>query len=53
MKITSHRWATASGAAVLALTLAACGGGDAGSDSSGGGDSAASGVSGSVAVDGS
>ena len=53
MKITSHRWATASGAAVLAITLAACGGADAGSDAGSGGDSAASGVSGSVAVDGS
>ncbi|HEV2798371.1 MAG TPA: PstS family phosphate ABC transporter substrate-binding protein [Nocardioides sp.] len=52
MKITSHRWATASGAAVLALTLAACGGADAGTDT-GGGDSGSGSVSGSVAVDGS
>ena len=41
----------ASGAAALALTLAACGGGDAGSDS--GSDSGSGSVSGSVAVDGS
>ena len=47
MKRTSTRWAAASGATVLALTLAACGGGDAGSGSEG------SGASGSVAVDGS
>ena len=32
MNRTSNRWAAASGAIVLALTLAACGGGDAGSD---------------------
>ena len=34
MNRTSHRWAVASGAAVLAITLAACGGADAGSDTS-------------------
>ena len=45
MNRTSTRWAAASGAIVLALALAACGGGDAGSESGG--------VSGSVAVDGS
>ncbi|WP_234411017.1 PstS family phosphate ABC transporter substrate-binding protein [Nocardioides terrigena] len=49
MKRTSHRLALASGAVALALTLAACGGGDAG-ESSGGDESSASG---SVAVDGS
>ena len=49
MKRTSTRWAAASGATVLALTLAACGGGDAGSDAG----SEGSGASGSVAVDGS
>ena len=49
MKRTSTRWAALPGAAVLAVTLAACGSGaDAGSGS--GGDS---GASGSVAVDGS
>lgn len=48
MKRTSTRWAAASGATVLALTLAACGGGDAGSE---GGESG--GASGTVAVDGS
>jgi phosphate transport system substrate-binding protein len=46
---TSHRWTIASGAAVLALTLAACGGADAGNAE--GGESG--GASGSVAVDGS
>ncbi len=51
MKRTSTRWAAASGATVLALTLAACGGGDAGSESGSG--SEGSGASGSVAVDGS
>ncbi len=50
MKRTSTRWTAASGAIVLALTLAACGGGDAGADA-GSGDSGS--VSGSVAVDGS
>jgi phosphate transport system substrate-binding protein len=49
---TSTRWAAASGAIVLALTLAACGGADAGSDT-GSGDSESGAVSGSVAVDGS
>ena len=48
MKRTSHRWTIASGAAVLALTLAACGGGDAAAGSGG-----ESGASGTVAVDGS
>ncbi len=52
MKRTSTRWATASGATILALTLASCGGADAGADTGSGGD-AASGASGSVAVDGS
>jgi phosphate transport system substrate-binding protein len=51
VKRTSTRWATASGATILALTLAACGGAEAGSDT-GSGD-AASGVSGNVAIDGS
>ena len=52
MKRTSTRWAVASGATILALTLAACGGEDAGSETGGDtGDTAA--VSGSVAVDGS
>ena len=51
MKRTSNRWAIASCTAVLAVTLAACGGGDAGADS--GSDSSSGGVSGSVAVDGS
>ncbi|KRF02612.1 phosphate ABC transporter substrate-binding protein [Nocardioides sp. Soil777] len=50
MKRTSHRLALASGAVALALTLAACGGGDAGETSGSGGESSASG---SVAVDGS
>ena len=49
MNRTSTRWAAASGATVLALTLAACGGADAGSE----GSSDGSGASGSVAVDGS
>ncbi len=49
MKRTSHRLALASGAVALALTLAACGGADAGESGSGGESSA----SGSVAVDGS
>lgn len=49
MKRTSNRWAIASCTAVLALTLAACGGGDAGADAGDGG----SGASGTVAVDGS
>jgi phosphate transport system substrate-binding protein len=48
VKRTSHRLALASGAVALALTLAACGGADAGEAS--GGESSASG---SVAVDGS
>jgi phosphate transport system substrate-binding protein len=48
VKRTSHRWAAVSGAAVLAITLAACGGGDAGAESGGEG-----GASGTVAVDGS
>ena len=48
MKRTSHRLALASGAVALALTLAACGGADAGESGSGG-----SSASGSVAVDGS
>ncbi len=51
MKRTSHRWTIASGAAVLAFTLAACGGADAGTSSTEGGESG--GASGSVAVDGS
>ena len=50
MKRTSHRWTLVSGAAALVLTLAACGGGDAGSSS---GDGESGGVSGSVSVDGS
>jgi phosphate transport system substrate-binding protein len=50
VKSTSTRWAVASGATVLALTRAACGGGDAGASTDG---DSASGVSGSVAVDGS
>jgi phosphate transport system substrate-binding protein len=49
VKRTSHRLALASGAVALALTLAACGGADAGESDSGGESSA----SGSVAVDGS
>ncbi|GEP39828.1 phosphate ABC transporter substrate-binding protein [Nocardioides psychrotolerans] len=48
MKSTSLRRAIVPGIAALALTLSACGGGDAGSGSEGGSD-----VSGSVAVDGS
>lgn len=48
MKRNSHRWALASGATVLALTLSACGGGDAGTDSGDG-----EGASGNVKVDGS
>ncbi|HEX5918024.1 MAG TPA: substrate-binding domain-containing protein, partial [Nocardioides sp.] len=52
MNRTSHRWAAVSGAAVLAITLAACGGADAGSDTSSDGGESSS-VSGSVAVDGS
>lgn len=52
MKRTSTRWVIASGATVLALTLASCGGGDAGAES-GSGDSENGAVSGSVAVDGS
>ncbi len=51
MNRTSFRRALVPGAAALILTLAACGGGDAGSDS--GSDSEGSAVSGSVAVDGS
>ena len=47
MKSTSTRWATASGATILALTLAACGGGDAGAGAETGG------ATGTVAVDGS
>ena len=50
MKRTSHRWTMASGATVLALTLAACGGGDAGAEP---GSEGGSGASGTVAVDGS
>jgi phosphate transport system substrate-binding protein len=50
VKRTSNRWAIASCTAVLAITLAACGGGDAGADSGSEGDS---GASGTVAVDGS
>ena len=46
MKRTSVRWALGPTAAVLALTLAACGGADAGADGEGG-------ASGTVAVDGS
>jgi len=46
VKRTSYRWAFVPAAATLALTLAACGGADAGTD----GDS---GASGTVAVDGS
>jgi phosphate transport system substrate-binding protein len=46
---TSHRWALASGVAVLALALAACGGADAGGATSGSED----GATGTVAVDGS
>ena len=49
MNRTSHRWAVASGAVALALTLAACGGADAGTDA----ESGSEGSSGSVAVDGS
>ena len=52
MNRTSHRWAVASGAAVLAITLAACGGADAGSDTSSEGGESSS-ASGSVSVDGS
>jgi phosphate transport system substrate-binding protein len=48
VKRTSHRLALASGAVALALTLAACGGADAGESGSDG-----SSASGSVAVDGS
>ena len=47
MKLTSIRRALVPGIAVLALALSACGGGDAGDDTSGGD------VSGKVAVDGS
>jgi phosphate transport system substrate-binding protein len=49
---TSHRWAIAPAAAVLALSLAACGGADAG-DEGGSGSEGGSGASGTVAVDGS
>lgn len=49
MNRTSFRSALVPGIAALVLTLAACGGGDAGSDT----DSEGSAVSGSVAVDGS
>ena len=52
MNRTSHRWAVASGAAVLAITLAACGGADAGSDTSSEVGESSS-ASGSVSVDGS
>jgi phosphate transport system substrate-binding protein len=45
---TSHRWALASGVAVLALALAACGGADAGATSG-----SEDGATGTVAVDGS
>ena len=51
MNRTSFRWALAPGVAVLALTLAACGGGDAGSDT--GRRWRVLGASGSVRVDGS
>ena len=51
MNRTSFRGALVPGVAVLVLTLAACGGGDAGSDT--GSDSTDSSVSGSVAIDGS
>ena len=51
MNRTSFRGALVPGVAVLVLTLAACGGGDAGSDT--GSDSNDSSVSGSVAIDGS
>jgi phosphate transport system substrate-binding protein len=47
VKRTSMRWALVPTTAVLALSLAACGGADAGGDSQGGG------ASGSVAIDGS
>ncbi|CAA9409112.1 MAG: Phosphate ABC transporter, periplasmic phosphate-binding protein PstS [uncultured Nocardioides sp.] len=50
MTRTSHRWAIAPVAAVLALSLAACGGADAGENS---GSEGGSGASGTVAVDGS
>ena len=50
MNRTSHRWAIAPVAAVLALSLAACGGADAGENS---GSEGGSGASGTVAVDGS
>ncbi|PVG84445.1 phosphate ABC transporter substrate-binding protein [Nocardioides gansuensis] len=50
MKRTSFRRAVVPGVAALALSLAACGGGDAGASDSEGGETA---VSGSVAVDGS
>jgi phosphate transport system substrate-binding protein len=50
VKRTSHRSALASGAVALALTLAACGGADAGEGDASGSESSASG---SVAVDGS
>ena len=51
MNRTSFRGALVPGVAALVLTLAACGGGDAGSDT--GSDSTDSSVSGSVAIDGS
>ena len=51
MNRTSFRGALVPGVAVLVLTLAACGGGDAGSDT--GSDSTDSSASGSVAIDGS
>ena len=51
MNRTSFRGALVPGVAALVLTLAACGGGDAGAES--GSDAEGSAVSGSVAVDGS
>jgi phosphate transport system substrate-binding protein len=48
VKRTSNRWAAAPAAAVLTVSLAACGGGDAGAAAEGG-----SGASGTVSVDGS
>ncbi|UUZ57613.1 hypothetical protein [Nocardioides sp. B-3] len=51
MNRTSFRRALVPGVAALVLSLSACGGGDAGTDSGTG--SEGSGASGSVAVDGS
>ncbi|GAA4672461.1 PstS family phosphate ABC transporter substrate-binding protein [Nocardioides nanhaiensis] len=53
MKRSSIRRAVVPGIAALALTLSACGGGDAGQTSGGGGEGEAGGASGSVIVDGS